>query len=159
MTSKTGCTQIRSRAFLAVILFGSQTPAVASQESVDLTRTPAYIATLYRTVIVTRADVPFYPVLALEARISGEVRVKVTIQNGEVVGTTAVSSAHILLTNAASENIRTWRFLQSVTEVIEVTFLYVITKNEGEIPQNPRIEMELPSFVRITATPVKHTVH
>ncbi len=57
--------------------------------------------------------------------------------------------------HAATENARTWQFAPDVTGAIDVTYIYELTKDESGVRENPRIEMQLPSLVRITAKPVR----
>lgn len=105
--------------------------------------------------IVVHADVPLYPAVAKAARLSGTVNVRVSVKGGSVASTDAQSSDSPILVNASKENIRTWRFAPDAYGTFEVTFIYELQKEESLAPENPRVEMRLPSLVRITARPTK----
>jgi TonB family protein len=108
--------------------------------------------------LVTRADVPLYPSLARAARLSGTVQVRVSVKNGSVASTeTQSSSAAQILVNAARANATTWRFAPDANGTFEVTYIYELEKDEVVVPENPRVEMQLPSLVKITAKPAKPT--
>lgn len=106
--------------------------------------------------LLVSAEVPLYPVLALAARLSGTVRVKLQVNNGVVVNTETNSSAHMILVNAAEKTVRTWRFASDATGAFELTFIYQLEAEEGGLPENPRVEIALP-VVKITGRPVKRT--
>ncbi len=103
--------------------------------------------------LVAHADVPVYPRLAQLARIEGKVKVTFTVKGGEV-STTELQSGHPLLATATITNIKSWRFGSGVNGSFTTEFEYRIKVDEGTTNQNPRIEMQLPTFVRITAEPV-----
>ena len=105
--------------------------------------------------IVTHADVPLYPAVARAARQSGEVHVRVSVKRGMVTGTETQSSAPPILVGASKENVSTWRFSPDVDGAFDVLYIYELAKEEVTVPENPRIEMRLPSLVRITANPTK----
>lgn len=107
--------------------------------------------------IVRHADVPLYPPIAKTARLSGTVQVLVTVKDGAVVNAEAKSSAHQILVNAATENVKTWKFEPETNATFQTTYVYTLEKEEAPVPENPRIEMQLPSLVRITARPTKPT--
>ena len=107
------------------------------------------------SLLVVHADVPVYPALAVAARQSGTVRVRVSIRRGVVDGAETDSVAPPVLVHAAKENVRTWQFEQGVTCKVDVTYIYELSKEETGVPENPRIEMDLPSLVRVTGKPVR----
>lgn len=122
--------------------------------------------------ILWRADLPMYPPIAEAAHFTGNVTVRVTVQNGKVVKTEIVSEhlkerSQALMPAAAShwltaptiENLKTWRFDSSVNDTFVVDYTYEIAGAETDNPTNPRVEF-LPSLdVKITARPVKPTVN
>jgi TonB family protein len=99
------------------------------------------------------AEVPIYPQVARSARISGTVKVEVTIKDGMVVNA-RLESGHAILARAAIENIHTWRFYPLVNAVFTTKFIYRIDQKHSVDPQNPRVELELPLLVKIIAAPV-----
>jgi len=107
------------------------------------------------SLIVVRAEVPLYPALAVAARLSGVVHVRISIKDGSVRSVDATSTAPPILVSAAKDNVGTWRFAPDVSSTVEVTYIYELAKEESVVRENPRITMDLPSLVRITAKPVK----
>ena len=99
------------------------------------------------------ADVPMYPQLARTARIFGIVQVQVTVKDGKVVST-EVKSGHPMLASATVENIQTWRFHPLVNATFTTKFTYQLETKKPLDPQNPRVELQLPLLVKITAVPV-----
>lgn len=99
------------------------------------------------------ADVPLYPQLARTARIFGTVQVQVTVREGKVVKT-EVKSGPPILAPATVENIQTWRFYPLVNATFTANFIYKLEANEALDPQNPKVELQLPLLVKITAVPV-----
>ncbi|HKW64532.1 MAG TPA: energy transducer TonB [Candidatus Acidoferrum sp.] len=99
------------------------------------------------------ADVPMYPQLARTARIFGTVQVQVTVKEGKVVKT-EVKSGPPVLTSATVENIQTWRFYPLVNATFTTKFTYQLETKEALDPQNPKVELQLPLLVKITAVPV-----
>ena len=110
------------------------------------------------SAIVLHADVPQYPALALAGRLSGSVHLHVLVQDGTVVKAESDSPVQLqILINAATENVKTWRFAHNARGTFDVTYAFELRKDEGVVPENPRIEMELPTLVRLVARPVKPT--
>jgi RHS repeat-associated protein len=91
---------------------------------------------------------------AMKARPLMFVLALVIIRQGTVLSADTESKAPAMLLQAAKEDVRTWRFAPDVTDTCEVIFIYDLAEPDNVIPQNPRIEMQLPSFVKITARPV-----
>jgi hypothetical protein len=105
-------------------------------------------------LVVSQAALPLYPTLARTARVSGSVRIKVTVKDGEVVATELISG-HPLLASDTTTNIKTWKFDKPADAVFITTFIYQLEFPEASEPSNPRIELELPTLVKITARPPK----
>jgi TonB family protein len=70
--------------------------------------TPTFAQDVHRA-IVTRVS-PVYPELARRMRIGGRVVLLVTIQANGTVSATKVESGHALLSAAAEDAVRRWRF-------------------------------------------------
>jgi TonB family protein len=123
------------------------------------TRSPDVRATTVNaadaTLMVVHADVPLYPSLALAAHQSGTVRLRISVKQGAVLSADALSSAPPILQQAAKDNVSTWRFTPDVNGALEVKYIYELEEADRVVPENPRISMQLPSVVRITAKPVK----
>ncbi len=107
-----------------------------------------------RYPFLVHGDLPIYPALAKTARIIGTVHVRVTIENGEVVGTELISG-HPLLVAATIDNIKSWKFDKTVRTTFTTTFIYQLDglSEETAEPSNPKLELELPSLAKITARP------
>jgi Gram-negative bacterial TonB protein C-terminal len=104
--------------------------------------------------LVMRAEAPLYPPLARIAKIIGKIDVDFTVRRGEVVAAEA-KTGHPLLVKATTENVKTWHFSPDVNGAFATTFEYRVEGKETSTMQNPRVEMQLPEFVKITATPTK----
>jgi hypothetical protein len=107
-----------------------------------------------RYPLVVQGDIPLYPTLAKTAHVSGNVRVLVTVKDGEIVSTD-VTFGNPLLASAAISNIKTWKFDNTTNASFTTTFTYELEKEETAEASNPKIELELPAVVKITAKPPK----
>jgi hypothetical protein len=104
-----------------------------------------------RYPFLVRGDLPLYPALAKSARISGTVQVRVTVENGEVVGYVK-PSGNPLLVSATIDNIKSWKFDKTVRTTFATTFIYQLDEESEETnePSNPKLDLELPSLAKIT---------
>jgi len=98
-----------------------------------------------------------YPVLAIQARISGTVEVELAIAADGTVDEVRRISGHILLVRALEEGIKRWRFLprclskqQSARTVLPLKVTFIL---EGETEYRPRTRFRYvyPDRVFITA--------
>jgi hypothetical protein len=106
--------------------------------------------------IVLHADVPFYPQLAIQARVTGVVHLHVFVDNGVVTRAEPESVEQVQpLVAAATENVKTWRFAPGARGTFNVTYTYELEKTEVPQSVNPQIVMNLPTSVKITAWPVE----
>jgi outer membrane biosynthesis protein TonB len=137
---------------LLLMAFAAGTQGQISEPGAPLEDRPANTS-----LIVEHAEVPLYPDLARAARLSGEVHIRVEVKNGAVVREEVESLAHPIFVNAAIENVKTWRFRVNASGLLKVTYVYQLDKEESDLPENPRVEMELPVRVKITARPTKPT--
>jgi hypothetical protein len=55
------------------------------------------------------------------------------------------------------ENVRTWRFVPEKRATFIVKYMYRIEGEETLVPENPRVELDLPSLVTVIAKPFKPT--
>jgi len=109
-------------------------------------------ATSSEGLVVIRGELPQYPVVARTARVSGKVSAAVTVKGGDVIAVD-IRSGSPFLTSATTDNVRTWKFDKAVDATFTTTFIYQLEKEESAGPSNPRIELELPTLVKITARP------
>jgi TonB family protein len=105
--------------------------------------------------VVKSAGMPLYPYLARTARIEGTVWVQVTTDGTAIVKMLA-SGAHKLLSDAAQENLKTWRFYPHKPQTFTVEFVYKLEPPEIYGPVNATITLKLPSYVEILSK--MHTV-
>ena len=106
--------------------------------------------------IVLHADVPLYPQLAIQARVSGVVHLHVFVDNGAVTRAEPESVEEVKpLVAAATENVKTWRFALGARGTFDVTYTYELEKTEVPQSVNPQIVMNLPASVKITSWPVE----
>jgi hypothetical protein len=103
------------------------------------------------------ADIPLYPAIAWTAHISGTVEVRVTVERGSVVDVQVKASSSPFLANPTIANIKTWQFESEDRTSFLVKYVYEIKGKQTAVPENPRLELELPRLVRIIARPFKPT--
>ncbi len=106
---------------------------------------------------LTHAEMPLYPQLARTAHISGTVEILVTAERGAVVETEGKSSSSPHLTRATIANIKTWQFESEDRTSFLVKYVYEIKGKQTPVPENPRLELDLPRLVKIIARPFKPT--
>jgi hypothetical protein len=99
---------------------------------------------------VESAQVPRYPSMAYRSGISGEVDIEVKVRDGKVVETTAKSGDR-MLSMETEENIRSWKFSPDVTWTFTTKFIYSLERPPIREHRKPKIELELPMLVKITA--------
>jgi hypothetical protein len=98
--------------------------------------------------VVVRGELPSYPVAAQKAGITGIVVLEVRIHNGQVVAV-ELKSGDRLLGSAAQDNVRTWRFEETVEAAFAATFVFELERRMTGSDQNPRLELHLPRYVRV----------
>jgi hypothetical protein len=136
------------RAFLSLLLVTSLcTDVIQAQGANNL-----------QYLVVVQGDLPLYPAVARTARVSGSVRVEVTVKDGEVTAA-EVLSGHPLLAPPTAKNIKTWKFAKTVNAKFITTFRYRLEKAEDPETSNPKIELELPILVTVTARSTKGPCH
>ena len=99
---------------------------------------------------VKSAEVPHYPSWAYHMGISGEVEIEVQVISGKVTET-RVKAGDRLLSDDAVANIKTWTFSPDMSTSFTTKFLYSLENPPKKENRTPRIELELPFLVRITA--------
>jgi TonB family protein len=109
-----------------------------------------------RTPLVIDGRLPVYPQLAIAARISGKVLVKVTVIKGVVTDTQVIRTDSALFVESTLKTIRSWQFEPSTYAHFETEFVFEIGKSQAAGPENPAMELRLPGFVHLTAYPVRH---
>jgi len=104
--------------------------------------------------VVKSAALPFYPPIAVMARLTGTVCLRLTVKGGSVQAVEARSSASLMLQAAAEANAKTWQFFDHYDGAVTPCYIFRI---EGRLAhrqqQNPTIILELPNRVTITARP------
>jgi TonB family protein len=100
-------------------------------------------------------EAPLYPVVANSAQIEGTVRLKVSLDRAGRVSRAETLAGASVLTTAALENIRHWRFsacegTRTGKPTIEFTYVFRL---EGEVQARPRTRFryEQPYTVIVTS--------
>jgi hypothetical protein len=127
---------------------------------------------------VLHADLPLYPPLTSTLRISGTVKIEITVEKGAVVDAQVKSTemklsdpqketlydaqakermARQFLADPSLANLKTWQFRPEERTTFLVTYVYNIEGSETPLPENPKVELDLPRLVKITARPFKPT--
>lgn len=107
---------------------------------------------------VVQGSAPFYPRIAVSARIEGIVLLRVST-DGKHVSDVDIESGPALLAKVSSENVRTWEFEPHSPTSFEVRFRYKISRAftcEGGCGncrhlENESVLLELPADVELNA--------
>jgi len=110
-------------------------------------------ATHYPKLI--HAELPLYPAIAWTAHISGVVEIQVTVERGVVVDAQLKSGSSPYLSSPSLANVKSWQFESEDRTAFLVTYVYKIEGGETRLPENPKIELDLPRVVKVTARPFK----
>ena len=120
------------------------------------------------------ADIPLYPPLARTAHISGTVEIQVVVEKGTVINAQVKSvvlaswngpelthdgkkKVGRYLSDPSLANLKTWKFQTEDRAEFLVTYAYRIEGEETNLPENAKVELDLPILVRITVKPFKPT--
>jgi len=156
---------------IALVLLLLTAPVLAQSAADKGTTEPDHYPEL------TQAEVPLYPPIALTAHISGTVEVQVTVENGSVVdahvrsvdihiadpenrtvyGAQAKARVGPMLSKPSLANVKTWRFKPEGRTTFVAKYVYRIEGEQTSVPENPKVELDLPSLVTVTAKPLKPT--
>lgn len=101
---------------------------------------------------VTTAAVPFYPPIAMAARVSGVVKLHIAT-DGKRVFTITGQAGPAMLIPAAEENVRTWVFAEHIPTAFDVSFHYVLVTGPRCDSGNRPVILHLPAEVEVDATP------
>jgi outer membrane biosynthesis protein TonB len=97
------------------------------------------------------AEVPFYPPLARVARVWGTVELTVKVRHGAVTAV-EVKTGPPMLAQAATENVKSWKFPEWVNATFQTKFIYELRDRE-QLPNGLKIEMEPPFLTTIATVP------
>lgn len=104
----------------------------------------------FATPIVRTAEVPQYPEMAWNAGITGDVVIEVAVTDGRV-SKAEVKSGDRMLASEAVRNVEKWQFAVDVNAAFITTFSFNVERRNTGASTSPRIELDLPKRVRITA--------
>jgi hypothetical protein len=110
---------------------------------------------------VTEHGTVVYPPLARQARIVGQVLLRVTT-DGHVVTDVVIEKGHPLLTQSAEANVRTWKFVDHVPGTFEVAFDYRVQETSVAFLKQPGLVEVVDSpegGISSYALPEKWNVH
>lgn len=127
---------------LAASAFGQSAP-----------QAPASEATHYPNLV--HAELPLYPPVARTAHISGTVEIQVTIEKGAVIDAQVKSGSSPYLSNPSLANVKTWQFQPEDRASFVVKYVYRIEGDQTPLPENPKVQLDLPRLVMVTAKPFK----
>jgi hypothetical protein len=96
---------------------------------------------------VIRHAQPAYPPLARQTRVQGDVRIKVTTDGESVRGAETIEGPP-LLSKAAEDNVRTWKFAPHSPASFIVTFRYKLMPGDVDVEF-----LDVPALVQIEAAP------
>jgi Gram-negative bacterial TonB protein C-terminal len=99
------------------------------------------------TVVV--AEVPFYPPIGRAASLQGVVVLEVTTE-GDKANSIKILRGPKLLADAATSNLRGWRFVGKPPETFQVTYRYRLS---AACKGNPAVNLNLPSEVSVCSKP------
>jgi len=102
------------------------------------------------TAVVEHAEVPRYPEMAWNVGITGSVILDVTVSGGQV-SKADVRSGDRMLSGEAVRNVKTWQFAHDINTTFTTMFTYDIEHRLTGASRTPRIDLQLPSAVHITA--------
>ena len=125
-------TRLSFTVFLLVVLAGPSAGSWAQESSKTLPEVTEHAAIVY-------------PPLARQARIQGQVRLRVTT-NGHAVTAVDIAEGHPLLAQSADQNVRTWKFVDHVPATFDVTFKF-------QALENTRRFLEQPGLVQVVEGP------
>jgi TonB family protein len=100
--------------------------------------------------VIENAEVPRYPEMAWNVGITGSVTIDVTVSGGQV-SNAEVKSGDRMLSGEAVRTVKTWQFAHDTNATFTTTFTYDVEHRLTGTSRTPRIELQLPSAVHITA--------
>ena len=100
---------------------------------------------------VQTAEVPFYPPIALAARVSGSVSFRVTTDGTRALNLELLSGP-AMLSKAAEVNIRSWQFVKHEPTSFVTTFHYVIIEGSNCKTGNQPIVLRLPTEIEVNTS-------
>lgn len=103
---------------------------------------------------VVSGDIPRYPELARSLDISGSVELHVSVADG-AVAEIEVMAGHPALAEEALRTVRTWRFAKEARTAFDTCFHFQLESRPLGDNQNARVEMQLPSWIKVTGVPAK----
>lgn len=123
---------------------------------------------------VFHADLPLYPPIARAVHVTGKVDIQVVVEKGAVVDAevkSIVIDSHNgpplsqegtrkigqFLSNPSLANIKSWQFETEGHTTFVVKYVYRIKGKQTALPENPKVEIDLPLIV-VTVRPFKPTV-
>lgn len=104
--------------------------------------------------LVISGKMPFYPLVALHARIEGVVKIKVTTDGRKVISLD-VESGPPMLVAAAKESILSWEFVKHTPMTFLTKFTYAIEGPDQCMFSNGTTVLNLPLDIRISAKGLK----
>jgi len=106
----------------------------------------------YRALCIRHFASPIYNPVARQARLEGDVPVRVSVgADGKVENTVVLpTEAHKLLQKEASENVRRWTFEPNGKQEFTITYEFRLVKPEVEGFSPTAVSLDFPSYVYVT---------
>jgi hypothetical protein len=133
------------------------------------------LARIIHYPMLLHADIPLYPPVPWSVRFGGMVEIQAVVEDGIIKHTqlkramiepqldtkkfTKASEDKLLpyLVTPSLENLKTWKFAPEEKGSFVVTFVYKLEGEETLMPENAKVELDLPLMVKVTAKPFRPT--
>lgn len=100
---------------------------------------------------LARSDLPTYPELARVLDIDGNVNLRLTVSEGTVTDV-IVETGHPVLADEAVRVVKKWQFAPFASaSTVQTSFSFVLERRHVNESQGTRLELDLPSCVRVLA--------
>jgi TonB family protein len=111
------------RSLLAIVTIAALWPMAALSPAAQLH--PMVVVGIPANAVTLRHPTPEYPRVALNLHISGDVMVRVQVENGVIMETTVISHSSPLLADSATRWVANqWKFKPSVSGVFTIPISY-----------------------------------
>jgi hypothetical protein len=107
--------------------------------------------------LVGQAQLPLYPSVAWGLGVSGRVVIAMEVDDGGASTARVVSSSSKYLTAPTLNNAQSWRFQRGMPGSFDITYIYKLQGSTTDLPESPKVVLDLPSSVTVIAHPFKPT--
>ena len=107
--------------------------------------------------LVGQAELPLYPSVAWGLGISGRVIIAMEVDDSGASKVRVKASTNRFLTAPTLNNAQSWRFQRGMPGSFDVTYTYKIQGGATDLPESPKVVLDLPYAVTVIAHPFKPT--